>query len=421
MKNFFVCIFKNSGYEAVAQFGFIVLFPGYVIYHYGVVAGWFPAFAGGLFGSAAMVVSLFGLTYVLGILISRVSSVPFLEYAFLLLLGYMLVWTVGAVVVADRTYEITAVTGSFSTIVIWIAVYFIGVHMRLPMHGPGWVLVSLGVAVLACFVHAIVMHDSFLGPFLMFSGAQGDASTYQGIGRAVVVLAVVLAYLQRRFSGQLTVLAGALIVLLALGSRAHLFATVFLLIVHVVLFGFRGRNLFTNLAAIVAFLMVGYFAASVFLETRAAEIFDLTLSSSWNARQEALQEALRVIESNPFFGNFGYYLGESTGYAHNIISAWTEYGIVGFLLFIALMLYALGVSGYRVLFRRSCPPVWIIAFQFNLVAFFLALTSEPILASVFPALGWGFTVQAFRTDRKGQTFLRPPLDRRPSISHVSVR
>jgi len=425
MKTVFAYRFRVPGYQAAAQLAFVVLFPGFVIYHYGVAAGWYPAFAGGLFGAAALVVALFGLTYVIANLVSRSGSMPLLEFAFLLFVAYLFVWTIGAgIAVKDRIYTIPAVMESFSTIIIWIAVYFVGVRMRMPKHYPGWMLASLVVAVLACFVHAIVMNDSFFGPFLMFSGAHGDAatgSTYQGIGRSVVVLAVLLASQQARFFGQLAVLAGAIIVLLALGSRAHFFVTVLLLVVHIVVFGFRGRNLFASLAAIGAFFIVGYFAASIFLEARAAEIFDLTLSTSWQARQEALREALRVIEANPLFGSFGHHLAESIGYAHNIISAWTEYGIVGFLLFIALMLYALGVSGYRVLFRRTCPPVWIIAFQFNLAALFLSLTSEPILASVFPALGWGFTVQALRGDRQGRTFPRPPLDQRSSISHVSVR
>ena len=379
---------------------------------------------GGLFGVVAMIVSIFGITYLTESLLVRRGSVLLLELAFLIFLIYLIVWTIGAsVAVSDQVYAVPAMIESFSTIAIWVAVYFVGAKVNLFEPAPSWVIKFLIVSVLACFVHAAVKSGSFLGPFLMFMGDQEGAdtgATYQGIGRGIVVLAVVFASLAGRISGQLTVLAGAVIVLLALGSRAHLFVTGLLLVVHIALFAFRGRNLRAGLVATIVILLAGYFAASVFLETRSAEILDLTQSNSWQARQEAHHEALRVIETNPLLGGFGYYLGDSKGYAHNILSAWAEYGLVGFLMFIGLMLYALGVSGKQVLFRSLCPPVWIIAFQFNLVALVLALTSEPILSSVFPALGWGFTVQALRSERQGRASM-PTNQPRSSVMNVSVR
>lgn len=412
-------------YQTVAYIAFLVMFPGYVIYHYGIRAGWFPAFAGGLFGIAALVVSLFGLMYVISNLLSRGETVPLLECIFLILLTYMSVWTlVAADVIAAHEYAMPALIESLSTIVIWVAVYFIGVNIRLPMYGPGWVLVLLVIAVIACFVHAIYTQNSFLGPYLVFSGNLADVahgSTYQGIGRAVVVVAVVLASIQRSLFVQLAVLAGAIIVLLLLESRAHLFLTGLLLLTHLVLFGFRGRNFFTGMTASATILMAAYFSISIFLQTRAAEILNLSQSTSWQVRQDAFQEALRVIYANPLFGSFGYHLGNSIGYAHNIISAWTEYGIAGFLLFIVLILYALGVSGYRVLFRHNCPPIWIIAFQFNLAALFLALTSEPIFASVFPALGWGFTVQARKADRSRRAIMPSPNGQHTYVPYISTK
>jgi hypothetical protein len=169
--------------------------------------------------------------------------------------------------------------------------------------------------------------------------------------------------------------------------------------------------------SMLIFLGVAYYASSVFLETRAAEVFDLAQSTSWQARMAAHYEALDVIAANPLIGNFGYHLGDSHGYAHNILSAWTEYGLIGFLGFAGLILYALALSARRLIFRRPFSSLWLIAFQLNFVSLFLALLTEPIMASVFPALGWGFTVQAIRADQRNRALFQATTIRRPAITY----
>ena len=45
----------------LARIGLLVLFPGYVVYHYAVAVGLTPAFAGGLFGGASAFFAAVGL------------------------------------------------------------------------------------------------------------------------------------------------------------------------------------------------------------------------------------------------------------------------------------------------------------------------------------------------------------------------
>lgn len=396
-------------FQMAALFCYAVLFPGFVVYHYGVAAEWIPPFAGGLFGAASIMTSLIGTVFLLFNYLSNGGSTSLIERAFPLFLIYLILWTLLAYIAIDgQIYATSAMKESIATIVIWIAVFFIGAQLRLPSRGIGLVHTLLIIAVLACFIHAIASQGSFLGPYLTFSGEHGDnevVATYQGIGRSIVVIAILATALSKRLFSQLTILGVATAILVTLGSRSHLFVTALLLITHLTLFGLRKRNLPTGIVSILILLVAAYYAYSVVLETRAAEVFDLAQSASWQARMAAHYEALDVIEANPLIGNFGYHLGVSHGYAHNILSVWTEYGLIGFLSFAGLMLYALALSAHHVIFRRAFSPLWLIAFQLNFVALFLALFTEPIMASVFPALGWGFTVQAIRADQRNKALL----------------
>lgn len=390
--------------DATAYVGFVLLFPVFILYHYAVVSGWIPALAGGMFGVCAAAISLFGLLHIAANLTVVDGRVPLLERAFLFVVLYLTLWTIAAsVLAADRAYSGPAVTEALATLTVWLAAYFIAVRLRVSARRTWPSLLLLVALIVLCFGHAIVAHGSFVGPFLAFQGetaSQGASSTYQGVGRAILVIAVVVSSLQHRLWSQLQVLGASAFMLVALGSRAHLFAVLLLIAVQLLLFGFRRGNLWTGVFVLIAAVGTGYLTWDLFLSTRAGEIFALGQSTSWQARIAANEEAVEVIQRNPFLGEFGYHMSDrSAGYAHNLLSAWAGLGGVSFLLYFGLILWALTISGSRVLVRRKCPAVWRIAFQFNFVALLLGLASEPIYLSVFPALGWGFAVAGLSDDR----------------------
>lgn len=384
--------------------GLLLLFPIFVVYHYSVASGWLPAFAGGLFGPGAALMAVFGMVHV-GIAAPGCKHrMPLLEFCFIALVAHLVLWAFAAVTLgAQRSYAAAAVTEALATAAIWLAAYFVGARVRLREGLVARSLPLLAATIAVCFVHAIALHGSFIGPFLVFQGDVGavDAgTTYQGVGRAILVVAVLLSALRAGFFAQLAVLGVAAVALMALGSRAHLFAILFLMALHVLVFGFRRRNLVAGVLALAAAVAAGVAAWGIFLDTRAAEIFELATSTSWQERLFASTESVRVIRENPFFGSFGYHWADrSAGYAHNLLSAWAGFGGITFLLLLGMMLHAVAASGARVLLSERPSVAWRVAFQFNAVALLLAIASEPIYASVFPALGWGFTVAAMRGER----------------------
>lgn len=400
----------NRSLDISAAIGFLVLFPGFAAYHFAIITGWMPAFAGGLFGSASLVVAAVSLIHFAGRL-QRPYGYPVLEIAFVVFCAYLAVWTaVASALIAGRSYAEPALLESFATLSIWLAVFFIGTRFSVSTPAGGMILWAAAVTIIALFALAMYSKNSFIGPFIMFgedsdTAAEG-ASTYQGIGRSVLVTAIVISSIQTRFWKQMLVSAGTVVCLLALGSRAHLFVSILVMVSLLVLLGFRRRNRGTGILLMIVATPVVYLAADLFFETRAAEIFDLSASTSWQSRLAVQDRAVQVITQSPFFGSFGYHDAESGGYAHNILSAWTEFGALAFGAYAGLMLYALWVSLKRVVFASRCSPMWLMAFQFNLTAVVLAIASEPIFASVFPALGWGCTVNALREERRAESWRR---------------
>jgi O-antigen ligase len=251
-------------------------------------------------------------------------------------------------------------------------------------------------------IHAIAVHDSFLGAFLVFMPGSGlRISTYQGVGRSIMVTAIVLSALYPQSWKQLTILALAIVAMLAVGSRAHLFTTFLLLVATLLLAALAAKRRM----ALVAFICVAaagiWFGWSVFLETRAAEILDLGTSTSWQGRREVLAIALDVIRKSPVLGEFGYHFREvgAGGYAHNALSAWTEFGVVGFVMFCALICYFTTLSLKRLVSLDTATPLWRAAFGLNFASAILVVGAEPVFSAV-PALGWGFTINALLEEQR---------------------
>lgn len=390
-------------HQLVARLAFVALFPGYLIYNYGVVIGLWPAFAGGLFGSAVTLFSAFGLTYLIKYSIWRFIQSPLLEVLFTGTLIFMLIWTlIASIFLSGNSYSLPAFQESLYTILIWVVSYFIGVNFNLFNHTNRKTLIVFAMLIVVCVIHAMIINSSALGFFMAFNGGESEneiSVTYQGIGRSILLISILLTAIQRSLFTQILVLVSAMLTLLSLGSRAHLFGIISLIVVHVTIFGFSRGQRYAGLVSVFIVGAIGYLFYDFFIETRASEIFNLGSSTSWQRREYELMSAWKIIESNPFFGSFGYHMEGSAGYAHNVLSAWPQYGAIGFILITGMMGYAMVISSFRIFSMQHFDIEWMIAFYLNFIALFLAITSEPIQGSVFPAIAWGFTVRAMKNER----------------------
>jgi hypothetical protein len=391
-----------------AQAGFLLLFPGFLAYHYGVSAGWFGAALGGLFGGGAALVALAASSVLLG----RGALRALLDPLHLLVFGtltYMVAWPLmGWPTIRHGALVAPITVEAVSTVVIWIAMLFIGA--RLP-HDPHALqrLSAVGVAItLLCFGHAFYYGGFPTGPFLAFANAEeGGHSTYQGIGRSLLAIGLVAALGTRPGSAaSVWILLGTVLLMLALGSRAHFFVLGISLSLHLLVLTAARHTRALGVAGVVATAVAAVAGGSVFLETRASEIIDLASSASWEGRSEATARAVEVIAEYPLAGLYGYHAWDNAGYAHNLLSAWTQYGLVGFFAIAATTACALAIAVSGFIATRARDPAWHIALHFNVVSMVLAIASEPVMSSVFPALAWGFILRAKRGCRAASAALR---------------
>lgn len=393
--------YGNSMLTQLASAGFLLLFPGFLIYHYGISVGWWGATLGGLFGGGAALVALFACST----LLKRGGMRQPIGVLHLLVLGtliYISAWSlVGYFGVRNSLLEVPIMVESIGTVVIWIAMLYIGAYLTsrpAALHRMS----SVGIAiVLLCFGHAFYTISFPLGPFTAFFVGQQDLdhATYQGAGRSLLAIGLLASVATRPASiASLLILTVTALLLLSLGSRAHLYVICGSLLVHVLIHFAMGYSRFAALTVLFLIVIIFAIVAPLFIETRAGEVLDLEASMSWQTRAVAMSRALEVIAEHPLAGMFGYHFSDPAGYAHNALSAWTQFGFFGFFAFIVTSASALYISFRGVLRTRGRKPAWLLALHFNLVAIALAIATEPIMHSVFPALAWGLTMRAQRID-----------------------
>ncbi len=383
------------------EVGFMLLFPGFMVYHYGISANWWGAALGGLFGGAALLVA----ACVLLEYRRLPKSISALSFSVLGMLTYMVVWSLfGWASIPNDSMASLAMAEAAATVIFWIAMLYIGAY--LPCNASALLRLSgVGIAiVLLCFSHAYYTLGFPFGPSLAFFNLDGSGqATYQGIGRSLVAIGLVAALaVGMRGTISVGIMLSCFLLLLTLGSRAHLVVFVASLLLHLGLLIAVRQTRLIGITALLAFGLAVIVTELIFWESRNSEIVELAYSASWEQREWSTQNALQVITDNPLVGQFGYHWWDSFGYAHNALSAWTQYGLVGFIAFSALLAYGMYIAVAGFIAARASSPAWSLALHFNLIAILLAIFSEPIMSSVFPALGWGFTLRAERLSQMNQ-------------------
>jgi type IV secretory pathway VirB3-like protein len=103
--------------------------------------------------------------------------------------------------------------------------------------------------------------------------------------------------------------------------------------------------------------------------------------SSLNARAQFLWQGLDSISRNTVFGDYG---GHPPGaYIHNILSAWVDFGVIGFVLALALLflplvyLLRVGKDEYR-------SPEWIRAFSSLVILIVMVVFAKAYTYNLFP-------------------------------------
>ena len=331
---------KSGWSENIAAVSFLMLYPVFFAYNYLVGSGIISAFLGGYFGIVS-VVSLFALS--VGLRLNKFRDVPASTVFFLIASAHSaLVACLNFVV--DRpifvSYEMLKWT--FTGLLFACVGFLLGFELRL----RGWLE---PVVYFFCFSMALVcaLNINEYGALAFRSEVareEGALSSHQGLARSILLtyLVAVAFASQRGAPIMLTLIIFGMVSLFIAGARTEL--VVFLVSVGVATAARVGLSigLLIWLTVLPALLLTGVSTLSIVVpESRILELFNLVESTSFLARQFLQQSAIESISSNPLLGDYGGYTSSLGlgGYPHSILSAWVNGGLIGFMLYVAVLVF----------------------------------------------------------------------------------
>ena len=416
----------------VANIGFVLLFPGFLLYHLSLAALSLPPFLGGMYGitSAVLVIPLGLLSFKL--LRRLLRSSPLYVTITVMFFIYVLGWTAIHFFIIDAFYIETATIQAIESLVLWLALFFIGVYFDLNSPWISKIFWAVFIYLLVFLAYYVIQSGNLMFYARQLYGVE-YVTTYQGFARSMLVVSLFL--LARPLSSlmRFCLILGSMFILFVIGARSEFYG--FILLLFVLLPTLSVHNWKYGLLITVSVIILAIILSSNYeylVHSRQFAILNLQSDSSYQARKMLETIAINQITKNPLIGCFGGHIAEAGGagyYAHNLLSSWVSFGLMGFLFYIAISIVPAIHSFIHFLKKGDKGPLWMFSFEINFVCFILILAAKSVFWPL-PALGWGVYLQAQLqrklarkcNDRrrhsalKGNTInkTRPSLDTNPS-------
>ena len=370
----------------------VLLFPGYLLYHFAIGTGLIPPILGGFFAITS--IALFPLLIAMLVRDVAANLVTTYQWCVLLFIGYCMAWALVHAIVGND-YQRAHVSDSISDLLL-LTVITLGA--RALNVGSVWVkrtLVGLW-GVVACVVLLSVDQNLTIGLLIDRSDDESVMGGYQGIARSVLVTSLVLIAILRGMTLVLVILV-TLGVLFTIGARSE-FAGFVIVIAWMMPLWFREKKRIVFGIAIPLTLIVPLVLSGAIPQTsRILELFDLSQSTSYVARGDASETALRTIVDRPILGDFGSDVGGN--YAHNALSAWVSYGIVGFFFYVSLILVPFTDTFRRIVFEvRDVDTLMKTTFCFSVYTLAMIISAKSVSDPV-AGFCWGLYAAMTLRDR----------------------
>lgn len=320
---------------AWAELAFFLLFAGFFFYQTLLGLGMIRAYLGGYFAIISLVMLPPLLLSYGSRLHRRRYQLHRVDAAFLGFLAYFC-----AIIACNAPSASAAITSHHLLGVLYLFNLFV-IFKTLDFHGRRFRRTLLAsVAAMSAIVFAYSVDGTF---YLAALGAARDpdsVATYQGFSRSYLVpLAVALACTRRRWLRW--ALYGIGLPTLYINTARSEFGALLFLVPLIELHAARHRlAMLATLTALGTLLALNLDAILAAIPSnRTLELLNLSQSSSASLRQQLTVQALHTIALHPILGDYASY--PSGLYAHNILSAWVDLGLLGFAALLALLLYPL--------------------------------------------------------------------------------
>ena len=350
---------------------FLALFPGFFFYHFLLGTGRIHAFLGGYFAPVSLAFA-FPITvfYIRQLRQNRSRLLPNELYYGGFLAFLCVVAVVNGANGKNPVIVIAHLLGALymaNTFIMFKMIDFAHPEVRYPS-----LLCLLGMS-------GIIFSYSVDGVFRM--DAMGLAldpsalSTYQGLARSYLVNCLcVVAYTRSLPLRAFLYVVGA--ISLFFNTARSEFVALLFAIPFIEFYFARHKTVFAIVIALIASLIAMNLdhLLSMMPDNRIMELLDLSHSTSAIARRHLAELAMRTISTYPIFGDYASYAPGH--YAHNIMSAWVDLGLFGFIYLVALLAFptvSMLVRGY---FSREDSGDLILGFSMACATILLLIKSH---------------------------------------------
>lgn len=363
---------------------FVIVLPGFFVYHAVVSAGLLPPVLRGYSAaSAVLVLPLLVPAYLL-----RPRAVSSFDVAYFGFIAYVLLVVIaGHAAGADAT-----IVGSYLAVIPqWTALYLMARLLDADDGRTRALVVASFVLMSAMVAFNVSQGTLFLAAIATVVGDRETLATYQDFAVRFLIVTTLCAAVVPSRALRLLIVAVSVACLFVTGARSEFLA---LFIVVMVMEWCRARR--PALVVLVAVAMVAGAAVAVqslvvlFPDNRVVDLVENRAEGSVSERQVMLSAAMTTVADNPVAGRFASYRpGE---YAHNLLSVWVDFGIVGLAWLILLLAWpGLGMATRRRRLARtagflSAAGLFAAALVLLLVAKAFSYTLLPFALGLYAAL-----------------------------------
>ena len=381
---------------------FFALFPGFFYYHTLLGTGTTGAFLGGYFSPMSLLYVLpLAVTYYKRLRRDPCRLSPVDMHYGLFNAYFLAVVAVNAVAGAN----LAVVAHHLGGILFMVNTFFLFSLIDF----DHWQFRVMGLVSLAA-MSAIVFTFSIDGVF--FLGALGMAkdpdalATYQGFSRSYLMTILPVLSYTRSIPLRLVLYASGAATLYVNTARSE-FAALLFAIPIVEFYYSRHKLAFIGVAVLAALLVTAHMdeIISALPDNRTLELLDLSESTSANKRHHLAQYAEHTIAAHPLLGDYASYtLGY---YSHNVLSAWVDLGLFGFVYLLAITALPAVPMFFKEYFAGRRRPEFIHGFALACVTVLLLISSH-----YFTDMLIGATLGAYsqyRYERKHGKYRAPDL------------
>lgn len=386
--------------------GFLLLFPGFAFYHAFIAAGLIPGILGGFFSPVS-----FFLLLVFSLLISKWIT-PLLTttsgYGILVVFFFVFIFawsTLNYVMQYDDTKVARAFSQSMLALFLSITLFIVG--YLLPFNSvflKKTLLVCLVLSFLYLFYYVFTTGSIMFNAHTLYDVEVDDSvASYQGFARSALFTVIFLLSVSRVVIERLYLVSLGLFIMFVLGARSELIA--FSIATTTLLFIWSGGSfkykifIVGTIVAVFITLTLNYDSLS---ESRQFQLTNLSEANSWVEREQLESIAVSQIYESPILGFFGGHIianGSEGTYAHNVLSAWVNYGFFGFLVYLALCLVPVIRGGYYIVAKRGAKPAILLSFSLGVGVLVLIIYAKPVFW-VSPSFVWGVYAGYLTSERR---------------------